>query len=577
MKKKEIKLHRMILLFSLALSLIVASACNNGNNDSQSASPSTSPDASASAGSSSQPSDEPVNTGKYEKPIKLTTINTNYDINDTLPAGQTVENNEWTTAYREMLGIEVETLYSAASGGSMVDKMKLLIATDKLPDVYSTSVNDYDDLVKAGRIADLTDAYEKYASPALKALYEADDSRILNMIKRDGKIYGLPLGNGYTESPTMMLIRKDWLEKLGLEAPKTWDELYNVAKKFKESDLDGNGKKDNYGLGTYNTIFAWDASLSGFFNIFHAYPATASGYIHWINKDGTLVPGYKQPEMRTALEKLQQLYKEGIMSKEWMTMDGNKLTEDLTQGKFGVYFGGVWDADYHNKSLKKLNPDADFLVLPLPSVDGTPAKTAVPAPFVYTITVANSKFAHPEAIIKMANLQLELLNGPNAQPDKYFANKDGDKLWKMQVVSIGVDPDNGYTATMTIKDAILSGDTSKLAPTAKIIYDEVMAWEKEGNVDRYGSARVFGPENSSFAVVDHYVKNDLFQINEFHGQFLPVMKIYWNGLWDKANEAITKTIVSGDMGVWDEFLQYWDKQGGLDMEAEVNEWYKKQK
>ena len=41
---------------------------------------------------------------------------------------------------------------------------------------------------------------------------------------------------------------KDWLDKLGLEQPKTIDDFYNVPKAFKEQDPDGNGANDTYGM-----------------------------------------------------------------------------------------------------------------------------------------------------------------------------------------------------------------------------------------------------------------------------------------------------------------------------------------
>ena len=59
-------------------------------------------------------------------------------------------------------------------------------------------------------------------------------------------------------------IRKDWLDKLGLEQPKTIDDFYNVLKAFKEQDPDGNGANDTYGMivtdyldGPLNNIAIW--------------------------------------------------------------------------------------------------------------------------------------------------------------------------------------------------------------------------------------------------------------------------------------------------------------------------------
>ena len=48
-----------------------------------------------------------------------------------------------------------------------------------------------------------------------------------------------------------ILIRKDWLDKLGLKVPKTTDEFFEVMKAFTFKDPDGNGKNDTYGLGAY--------------------------------------------------------------------------------------------------------------------------------------------------------------------------------------------------------------------------------------------------------------------------------------------------------------------------------------
>ena len=51
-----------------------------------------------------------------------------------------------------------------------------------------------------------------------------------------------------------LLVRKDWLDKLGLAAPTTLDELYDVLYAFTYNDPDGNGKNDTYGLGAFIEI-----------------------------------------------------------------------------------------------------------------------------------------------------------------------------------------------------------------------------------------------------------------------------------------------------------------------------------
>ncbi|KUL31820.1 ABC transporter substrate-binding protein [Streptomyces regalis] len=60
----------------------------------------------------------------------------------------------------------------------------------------------------------------------------------------DGKHYGIP----YSRQAQTLMIRKDWLQKLGLKAPTTWQEMLSVAKAFATEDPDGDGKADTYGM-----------------------------------------------------------------------------------------------------------------------------------------------------------------------------------------------------------------------------------------------------------------------------------------------------------------------------------------
>lgn len=66
----------------------------------------------------------------------------------------------------------------------------------------------------------------------------------------DGNIYWYTSVQAQTyedkPAPTCRVIniRKDWLEKLGLEAPETAEEFISVMKAFQENDMNGNGAAD---------------------------------------------------------------------------------------------------------------------------------------------------------------------------------------------------------------------------------------------------------------------------------------------------------------------------------------------
>ena len=49
--------------------------------------------------------------------------------------------------------------------------------------------------------------------------------------------------------PTVLVWRKDWLEKVGIEKiPSTIEEFETAIRAFKEQDPDGNGKNDTFGF-----------------------------------------------------------------------------------------------------------------------------------------------------------------------------------------------------------------------------------------------------------------------------------------------------------------------------------------
>lgn len=76
----------------------------------------------------------------------------------------------------------------------------------------------------------------------------------------DGKYYAAP----FSAQAFALIIRKDWREKVGMEAPKTWDDLGKLAQAFTEKDPDGNGTADTAGFvapaGTKRGYASWYAS-----------------------------------------------------------------------------------------------------------------------------------------------------------------------------------------------------------------------------------------------------------------------------------------------------------------------------
>jgi putative aldouronate transport system substrate-binding protein len=136
-------------------------------------------------------------------------------------------------------------------------------------------------------------------------------------------------GPGTTVDTMMVLIRKDWLDKLGLKVPSTLDEWYDVLKAFKERDPNGNNKADEIPIaGRNGRFFPFGAA----FGIHVIWPS--SGFS--INEDNKVEFNYIEPEMKELLAWTNRAYKDGLIDKEIFTDDMDKLHAKVINDTVGV-------------------------------------------------------------------------------------------------------------------------------------------------------------------------------------------------------------------------------------------------
>ncbi|MFB6718969.1 extracellular solute-binding protein [Kribbella sp. NPDC056345] len=205
------------------------------------------------------------------------------------------------------------------------DKANVTLASDKLPDVMVVNEKgpSFVKAAEAGAFWDLTGKLDKY--PNLKPANEQTAKNSMT----NGKTYGI-----YRVRPLLrsgIVIRKDWLAKVGLKEPRTVDELRAVAKAFTEQDPDGNGKKDTYGL----IIPKWPGGYSSAspYDVIETWFGAPNG---WGERDGKLVPGFDTPEFLTANQWLRGWVQEGLVNPDFATLDSGSWNNPFVQGKGGM-------------------------------------------------------------------------------------------------------------------------------------------------------------------------------------------------------------------------------------------------
>ncbi len=248
------------------------------------------------------------------------------------------------------------------------EKLNITLASGDIPDLIM--INDpftttFRTMVKQGAFWDLTPFIKNYSNLTNgipQVAYETTK-------QEDGKIYGLPRPRS-TDDESFFIIRKDWLDMLGLKAPATTDELFTVMKAFVENDPDGNGKKDTVALNAY--LQATDYNLGPTLNpIENAFTKT-NGSWKWDEASSQLKFTQFLPETRQALEYITEMYKNKMIPEDFLSL---KLTQsrDLFKGnKAGIIVDktGTMKNIYADE-LKKVVPTfkySDFF--PLDNING---------------------------------------------------------------------------------------------------------------------------------------------------------------------------------------------------------------
>ncbi|MGF7029388.1 putative aldouronate transport system substrate-binding protein [Paenibacillus mucilaginosus] len=247
--------------------------------------------------------------------------------------------------------------------GQQKDQFNLLIATNDLPDViyynWADAVGGPEKMIEDGRIIRLNELIDQYA-PNLKKIIESDPDVKKQITLDDGTIYMFPLMKLDAlklNATTGLILRKDWLNKLGLKEPATIDEWYSVLKAFKEKDPNGNGKADelpftgNWGPGNLTKLHDF---------------APAFGIIGGFMMKGDKVAfGPVEPEYKKFLEEMAKWYKEGLVDPEILTNDGKAFDYKVTNNLAGSYVGGVFSG--MGKYYNLMKDQAGFELTGVPS------------------------------------------------------------------------------------------------------------------------------------------------------------------------------------------------------------------
>lgn len=250
-----------------------------------------------------------------------------------------------------------------------------------------------------GAFLPMNDLIDQYA-PNIKKFLEENPEVKRSLTAADGNIYMLNyMPDG--DVGRVFFIRQDWLDKLNLKMPTTFDELEEVLYAFRNNDPNGNGIKDEVPLFNdkwqelVRSVNLWGARCFGFdtFEERVVFDENDHFYHAWT-----------ADKFKEALIGLNKWYKDGIIDQEAFTRKTNTArstlwTKENVGGMTHDFFASTSNFN-HNEELLASTPDFNLVGMLPVHKDGSAWEEhhrAVAKPDGWAIS-ANCK--NPEAAIR---------------------------------------------------------------------------------------------------------------------------------------------------------------------------------
>lgn len=510
--------------------------------------------------------------GRYPEEViytlgKMTGMN-----NSNLPKGDTYEDNGYTRYLKKQLNIQNKDVFEAGENDNYQETVSMTIASRELPDVMV--VNDMDMLqllVDNDLIEDLTQVYEDCTSSRIKDIYNSYGSEILDNVTFDGKLMALPETN-IDDGPSLCWLRKDWMDKLGLDAPETVEDVENIVHEFVQKDPGGNGKGETVGLVCDDELtggcgYSYEYQNDIIFASFGAFPK------QWIyNKDGEVVYGSVQNEAKAALGKLRQMYQQGTLDNNFLMRESSNIIELIVSGKCGSFFGPWWSPNNPLMSAMQKNPNAEWQPYLIQTDKDGQTSFASQNPNDKYVVVRKG-YKHPEIVMKIVSVLFDDLRYDEEdvrEMERYYQDNVDPTA---RPLAINVDYKDALMRCYdSLKDAIQGRkkleDLGLLEGAYYISCSKYLDRKKDTSAQK--SWEDWAAYASRMTACSVLRKGQTRQVKSLFFGETKTMKSNWWRL-EELEKKVYLEIVTGQkpLSYFDEFVKEWNRQGGEKIRGEV--------
>ncbi len=263
--------------------------------------------------------------------------------------GKTPEEDElFAQEITRLTGVEIELVHPTAD---YPQKMQADLAAGVEYDLIYTNQDTVLTLVDQGVLTDLTDMIANSALLQDPSVIPTSEWEMLDV---DGSFYS---AFQKFEGARMLTTRQDWLDALGLDTPKTLDDVYNAMVAFRDENPAGTDQGP-LGLSTAATY-----DIQPFMSSEGIFPG-------FVEVDGKRTIPYATEAAIPVYEWLAKLYSEGLYDPNFATAETADMRNLFMTD--GVGFVTYWDTwvGLFNSTVHTENPDSPFQAVGIAACEG---------------------------------------------------------------------------------------------------------------------------------------------------------------------------------------------------------------
>lgn len=242
-------------------------------------------------------------------------------------------------------------------------KLRVVLNSGNIPDYVTYLTNEvYTEFIDSGLLLNISENMDKFPNLAEKIEAYNISEELDNWCNKDGDLYCLPFMNEKDMYNTCPAIRKDVLDKYGLEIPTTFDELYEVLKTVKEKEPDTLPMANHNGEASLRSISGTCWGIEGSYN----------GFIY-DNEKGEFYYADTTENYKEYIEFMHKLVSEGLADPEIYTASLDQWKQKMVSGT--SIFCYTWVSE-----LAQINADGkqtvgeEFELIPIAPIEGPGGK-----------------------------------------------------------------------------------------------------------------------------------------------------------------------------------------------------------